>query len=340
MSTKINIRSPYFVTLNESPATLELRVWSGASTPVPTDPTYTLTKDAVGGYATFEVAELIRDYLDVTFDGTYTSQALWVRSESTTPVIALDGYTDFKDGSQGIDSTGTNYSSATQGNLKQLISNSTIWVPKDVDVRIPVFAQSSYTVTFKDGIATINQVSISSQTNTNAVINYATSTIESGENISTIEISGGDTITVRQMECSRYDAYKVVFVNKHGALQDLYFFMKATNSLKTTRESYKSNNLTLGSSATYSITDHQYKNIDIQGREAILLSTGFVSEDYNEPMKELMLSEKVWMVTPDDEVLPVNLRTSDVTFRTSLNDKMVEYQVEFEYAYDAINNVR
>jgi hypothetical protein len=327
MSTKINIRSPYFVTLNESPATLELRVWSGANT-VPTDPTYTLTKDAVGGYATFEVAELIRDYLDITFDGTYTSQALWVRSEATTPVLALDGYTSYADGVNA------------QGNTKQLISNSTIWVPEGVDVRIPVFAQSSYTVTFKDGIATINTVSITSQTNTNAVINYAVSTIGAGENISTIEISGGDTITVRQMECSRYDAYKVVFVNKHGALQDLYFFKKATNSLKTSKESYKSNNLTLGSSVSYSATDHQYKNIDIQGRESILLSTGFVTEDYNEPIKELMLSEKAWMVTPDDVVVPVTLKTSDVTFRTSLNDKMVEYQVEFEYAYDAINNVR
>lgn len=327
MSTKINIRSPYFVTLNEDPATLELRVWSGANT-VPTDPTYTLTKSAVGGYATFEVAELIRDYLDITFDGTYTSQALWTRVEAQTPIFAFDGYTEFQDGVNA------------QGNTKQLISNSTIWVPEGVDVRIPVFAQSTYSVTFKDGIVTINTVNITSQTNTNAVINYAVSTIGAGQNISTIEISGGDTITVRQMDCSRYDAYKVVFINKHGALQDLYFFNKATKSLKTSKETYKANNITLGSSATYSTTDHQYKNIDIQGRESILLSTGFVSEDYNEPIKEMMLSEKVWMVTPDDVVIPVNVSNSDVTFRTSLNDQMVEYQIGFEYAYDAINNVR
>lgn len=327
MSTKINIRSPYYVTLNESPATLELRVWSGANT-VPTDPTYTLTKDAVDGYATFEVAELIRDYIDITFDGTYTSQALWTRVEAQTPVFAFDGYTDFQDGINA------------QGNTKQLISNSTIWVPEGVDVRIPVFAQSTYSVTFKDGIVTVNTVSITSQTNTNAVINYATSSIGAGENIDSIEISGGHTITVRQMECSKYDAYKVVFVNKHGALQDIYFFKKATKSLSTSRETYKSNVVSLGSSATYSTTAHQYRSIDINGRDSIVLSTGYVSEDYNEPMKEMMLSEKVWMVTPDDVVVPVNIKTQDITFRTSLNDKMVEYQVEFEYAYDAINNVR
>ena len=340
MSTKINIRSPYYVTLNESPATLELRVWSGANT-VPTDPTYTLTKDAVDGYATFEVAELIRDYIDITFDGTYTSQALWVRTEATTPVTAFDGYTDFNDGAQGIDSAGINYSTATQGNLKQLISNTTIWVPEGVDVRVPVFAQgASYNVVFKRADdATINTVAITAQTNTNALINYATSTIQVGEDVATVEV-GTTTLTVRQMECSKYSAYKVVFVNKHGALQDLYFFQKSIKSLSTSKETYKANNITLGSSATYSTTAHQYRNIDIQGRESIVLSTGFVSEDYNAPIQEMMLSEKVWMVDPQDNVIPVNVKTSDVTFRTSLNDKMVEYQVEFEYAYDAINNVR
>ena len=329
MSTKINIRSPYYVTLNESPATLELRVWTGDSSAVPTNPDYTLTKDAIGGYATFEVSELIRDYLDVTFDGTYTSQALWVRTEATTPVIAFDGYTEFKDGVNA------------QGNLKQLISNTTIWVPEGVDVRVPVFAQgASYNVVFKRADdATINTVAITAQTNTNALINYATSTIQVGEDVATVEV-GTTTLTVRQMECSKYSAYKVVFVNKHGALQDLYFFQKSIKSLSTSKETYKANNITLGSSATYSTTAHQYRNIDIQGRESIVLSTGFVSEDYNAPIQEMMLSEKVWMVDPQDNVIPVNVKTSDVTFRTSLNDKMVEYQVEFEYAYDAINNVR
>jgi hypothetical protein len=329
MSTKINIRSPYYVTLNESPATLELRVWTGESSAVPTNPDYTLTKDAINGYATFEVSELIRDYLDVTFDGTYTSQALWVRTEATTPVIAFDGYTEFKDGVNA------------QGNLKQLISNTTIWVPEGVDVRVPVFAQgASYNVVFKRADdATINTVAITAQTNTNALINYATSTIQVGEDVATVEV-GTTTLTVRQMECSKYAAYKVVFVNKHGALQDLYFFQKSIKSLSTSKETYKANNITLGSSATYSTTAHQYRNIDIQGRESIVLSTGFVSEDYNAPIQEMMLSEKVWMVDPQDNVIPVNVKTSDVTFRTSLNDKMVEYQVEFEYAYDAINNVR
>lgn len=325
MSTKINVRSPYYVT-NDT-GTIDIRIWEGDESTA-TDVDYTLTKDLVGGYATFEIAELIRDYINASFNGTYTSYAVWVKVNAGTPVIAFDGYTSYADGVNA------------QGNLKQLISNTTLWIPQGADVVVPVFAQgTSYNVVFKDASdATINTVAVTDQTNTNAIIKYAASTIGAND-VATIEI-GATTLQVRQMECSKYDAYNIVFVNKHGALQDLYFFKKAIKSLNTTKETYKANNLSLGSTVTYDTTAHQYQNIDLQGREAIVLSTGFVSEDYNDPIKEMMLSEKVWMVNPDGDIIPVNVNTSEVTFRTSLNDKMVEYQVEFEYAYDAINNVR
>ena len=42
---------------------------------------YTLRKNAsAGDKVTFEIAELCRDYLDITFDGTYTSQYLTIQT--------------------------------------------------------------------------------------------------------------------------------------------------------------------------------------------------------------------------------------------------------------------
>ena len=38
----------------------------------------------------------------------------------------------------------------------------------------------------------------------------------------------------------------------------------------------------------------------------MVLNTGNVSEDYNEPIKQLLLSEKVWMTVGSD-VIPVNV---------------------------------
>ena len=42
----------------------------------------------------------------------------------------------------------------------------------------------------------------------------------------------------------------------------------------------------------------------------------------------------------DGDVKPVNIKTSDVTYRTSLNDKLVEYTIEVEQAYDLISTMR
>ena len=74
------------------------------------------------------------------------------------------------------------------------------------------------------------------------------------------------------------------------------------------------------------------------------MSSGFLSEEYNEVFKQMMLSEKVWVTNITDRwrtsVLPINVKTSDITYKTSLNDKLVEYTIEFDKSFDTINNIR
>jgi hypothetical protein len=75
------------------------------------------------------------------------------------------------------------------------------------------------------------------------------------------------------------------------------------------------------------------------GKESIVANTGFVCESMNEPFKQLMLSNQVW-ATISNNVTPVNIINSDFTYKTSLNDKLVNYTIEFEFAFDSINNIR
>jgi len=151
-----------------------------------------------------------------------------------------------------------------------------------------------------------------------------------------------EKIEVRTQQCDKYPDHKVTFVNKFGALQDVYFFAKAVESMTSTGEQFKSNGYDLATNS-YSVTKHQYQQYDKQAKERITLSTGYVSEDYNEVIKQLMMSEYVWLTKTTDEssnIYPVIPRTSDVTFKTSLNDKLVSYDIEFDFAFDKIQNVR
>jgi hypothetical protein len=56
-------------------------------------------------------------------------------------------------------------------------------------------------------------------------------------------------------------------------------------------------------------------------------------------MQELLLSEQVWLKI-DSSVIPVQVKSPNVTYKTSLNDKLVAYTVDFEEANDLITTVR
>ena len=42
----------------------------------------------------------------------------------------------------------------------------------------------------------------------------------------------------------------------------------------------------------------------------------------------------------ENNTLPVNIKSSDMSFKTRLNDSLIEYNIELEFAYDTINSVR
>ena len=84
----INLRSPYY-RLTAFPTTayaeLDISIWSGSVTNPPATAQYSLRKNVVGSSSevTFEISELIRDYLDITFNGYYTAQTVWVKLVQT-----------------------------------------------------------------------------------------------------------------------------------------------------------------------------------------------------------------------------------------------------------------
>ena len=150
-----------------------------------------------------------------------------------------------------------------------------------------------------------------------------------------------DTIKVNTIQECKYDPKKITFVNKFGALQDMYFFKKSVEKMTVKKESYKAN--IISSFGTYDKSNHVNRDFNIVSAESISLSSGFVSEEYNEVFKQMMLSEKVWITNVLDtgeQVLPINVKTSNITYKTSLNDKLVEYTIEFDKSYDVINNIR
>lgn len=378
---RINTRSPYWFSINEtglSYGILKLYVYTGNSSNVPTEPTYTIRKSVLSGQETlhFEVSELVRDELDTIFDGNYTGQTVWVKAllyayDEDDVELSDDGYTlPAFDGYSYFEENG-----ADESNL--MITNRELFVLEDNTFRIPIYTglNAPTVVFYKDEEIIASETFGFDQDSANQIkyvsiygddANWDTfeervmedggvdfensSCLQSFFNnysigaVDKIEVSGGnkiETVKVNVLEECKYEPKKVTFINKFGALQDMYFFKKAVKNMTVEKESYKSN--ILNSSMQYSRSSHVNRDFNIIGKESITLSSGFLSEEYNEVFKQMMLSEKVWVTNVKDgveQVLPINVSTSDMTYKTSLNDKLVEYTIEFQNSYDTINNIR
>jgi len=159
--------------------------------------------------------------------------------------------------------------------------------------------------------------------------------------ISVTDDNGTTNANVKQVEECKFKPHKVTFVNKNGVLDDMYFFKKSTDSMTTKRESYNAN--TIKADNTYSVNQHNKREFNITANSMVKLSSGYLNESSNEKFKQLLLSEKIWITRTfknDELVLPINIKTSSISYKTSLNDKLVDYTIEFNDSYNAINNIR
>ena len=130
----------------------------------------------------------------------------------------------------------------------------------------------------------------------------------------------------------KYTPVKVSFINKFGVIQDLVFFKKREDSFNTTQQDFKANILRNG---TYVPHTGQKQIINKQASAKLKLSTGFYPEEFNEVFKQLQYSINYWI---DDE--PAILTGSNFAFKTSVNDKLINYSFNFEYANPDINDIR
>lgn len=322
--------------------TLRLYVYSGTENSYSdADLKYTMNKNIISGQENIilEIGELVRDYLEPTFNDDYASYTKWVSAvvtyydadgvaytysnPQTFNFIALDGYGYFED--------------EINPELERhaLISANNIYLPENTAGKLPIFAEGV-------GKVTIN--STDTEITDNGNINQKVQYIDVPANSSTIQVYDTDdttllkTITVTNVCEPKYTPYKVTFLNRYGAFQDLYFFKKTTESFNVTDELFK-RNIIENSTVTYGTNKTQNQRYNVNAKTSITLNTGFIKEDMNKTIEELFLTENAW-INYNGKVLPIIPTTKQMTFKTSLNDKLTDYTINFEFGFNKINNIR
>jgi len=133
------------------------------------------------------------------------------------------------------------------------------------------------------------------------------------------------------LECeNKYEPLQCAFINRMGGWEFLTFFKARTQSWEVKNKEYQ----LLPNDVDYNPLRGESKAFNYEAKQTIKINTGWVEEYYNELIKDLMTSETILL---DNK--PVKLKTMTTDLKTSLQDKMINYQIDFEYNYNQINNV-
>ena len=148
-----------------------------------------------------------------------------------------------------------------------------------------------------------------------------------------VEISyNGEVITLLITDECRYEPMDIAFQNKEGGLQFLTFFKAKTESLSVKSEEFETDR------GQPKFGNHQMVNYNVQGSSKFKMNSGFVSEAMNETFKQLFLSERIWSFK-NSTYTPLKLGSKSLEYKTRQKDRLINYEVEFEYAFNEINNI-
>lgn len=331
-----------------------------------TNPAVTKTTGTTTGVAAYKLIDS-----DATFTKTVSvGDTVNNTTDSTsTTISSIDSDTQLgvKD---DIFVSGDAYSIADTNNFtpQLLQSNTKIYFKKGRDIVFPVFAEAEGTIEFTSGGGadvywniteefwnlynvnwsdSLTDLTVSDSTDSKDKIVYIrvtpTDDLDTGDTI-TVSTSKANyvqtkTITLEEVCEPKYDFLDVIFYNKYGALQILPFHKKSMISISTNSDSFKRNLMDFVTDPTYSKEKHQVRQLHVTGKEKIQMNTGFIDESFNEVIRQLLLSEQVF-VYDGSQVKPIILDTRSLSFKTSVNDKLINYTLEFSYAFNKINDIR
>lgn len=306
----IFLRSPYFVTV-----TTGSHLSAQIALTIDGTLRYTILKNATSNRTVFEIATLCKDY--------------WVDSASTFDTVAISyvitTYT-------AVDGGGT---ATAQGAVTHTgfygYSLFTAGVNQDIDPDDYELTNTggSQIIYLPDSTASF-AYDMNSGTATKATISTSATSVAAA--------SGNYTWTIERICNAKYTPVLMTFINRNGVQQEHYFFLKSVESMTAKSDNFKRNIFTY-SSSNYDTTSHQNQIFNKNGNIRYTLNTNYMIEAYNEVMEDILLSEYVWITYGGVTYNPVVVTSSSLTFKTSLNDRLIQYTLQVEQSNDIINNI-
>jgi hypothetical protein len=145
------------------------------------------------------------------------------------------------------------------------------------------------------------------------------------------------TVTYYLYDECKYENYDLVFKNKYGMMESLSMSKKSSKTLNVDSTDYLRSIVNL--EGEYNVNRHTKKQFNVNGMEEWTLNTEFLPEYMNAPIKEAMLTEEMWLIDSLGNIIPVVRMDQSIAFKTSLNDKMIQYTIRVGLSHNTVQNI-
>jgi hypothetical protein len=344
---KVFTRSPYFVTvsgaLNDN-VRLDLYIWNDPSSS-PLTPTRVLSKPIVTGTeVSFNVSQYLRQYINPkplaeaaspTPNADYDMYCKFyaeifindVYDSNTGTLRCLDGYGMFENGMNPnlgdlflAEGTYYYYSGSLGSNGTLSLGAGANWYVKYIETG--TLDETILSLGSTVGFKTIERTNYTTLGNKLEVYDDS-------------DVLQAEYYFLPMDEC-KYEPVALDFINKFGVPQREIFWKASYKKFDVKSTPFKA----MPSSVDYDTSKAIDKIMNVNGSETVKVNTGWVDENYAYTIQEILLSEVMNLAeyvysTP----YPCKIKTNSIEMHKHINQKLINYTLEFEYAFDKLNNV-
>ena len=137
------------------------------------------------------------------------------------------------------------------------------------------------------------------------------------------------------VECKKkYPNVRIQWKNRFGQFDYLNFNLVSRESFRTSIKTFQRQIGSWGAqSLSYENYDSSTQNYSTDSTQALTVNSDWLSEDYNEILKQLMVSDEIYWIYNETtgDVRPITINTNSITFKTNVVDKLIQYSFDFEF---------
>jgi hypothetical protein len=136
----------------------------------------------------------------------------------------------------------------------------------------------------------------------------------------------------------KYQPYQLSFINRYGVLDYLTFFKRSDERGTFEQDSYQKS-IYNDAFTSPSTSIGKYQSFNVNSRNSYTLNTGFVGEDHDEVIEDILMSENVCLRIEGEWVSVVPERGT-IEYQKNVNEKLINYTLTFTKAFDQRSLIR